>query len=263
MDLLKVSATLSAWYFVTRYLFPDKVNSVTTKLLYKTFAFYSRCKFYLNKISNNIDKKKLYFIKDGRKIFELTITTFEEIRDISQRINDHVYYDFLFYVNRNNYVRYNNLEEFLKNNLVYNSNFVNFINVNLTYNENEYELDLKTDNYYIENNILFDQVFMQYYLLKYYNIIYDDKLDYKIHILDNTFNTIEITNKQYLIIQEPILIMEQEQEQEQEKEKEQEKEQEQLSNDEDCENLDLCEDNIPTHKLQKNTGWFSFLYFPI
>jgi hypothetical protein len=244
MDLLKASATVGISYLITKYLFPEKIEYVTSIFLYKTFEVCSRCKFYFKKISNNIDKKKLYFIKDGNKVLELTISSAHEIQNIYQRIDTELQYDFIFYVNQNNYVRYNNLEILIENFLIYNSNFVNFINVVLTYDNIIYDLDLKTDNYYIENNILFDKAFMQYYMLKYYNIIYNDKTEYKISILDNNFNAIELSKTQFLVIQETNRI--------------EECIPEQLSN--RTEEVDMCGDDIPDHKISNNkTGWFSFL----
>jgi len=239
MDLLKTSVVVGVSYLVTKYLFPENVEYVTTNVLYRTFEVCSGCKFYFNKITNNIDKKKLYFIKDGKQVLELTISSAREI----QNINTEMQYDFLFYVNQNNYVRYNNLEILLENGLSYNNKFINFINVNLFYDDITYELDLKTDNYYIENNILFDKAFMQYYMLKYYNINYDDNVDYKISILDNNFESIELSKTQFLVIQETNRV--------------EERIPYQHSNREE---VDMCSDDIPEYKISNNNGWFSFLY---
>jgi hypothetical protein len=254
MDLLKISAGLGVSYCATKFFFPIEVKTLTNYLLYKSFCVYSGGKYYIkriaNKITNNMDKKKLYFVKNGIKVLELTISTMDELKEFEKRINDDIEYDMLFYVNRNNYVRYNKLEDFLNCKLIYNCDFVNFINVILSYADKEYELDLKTDNYYIENNVLFDNIFMQYYLLKYHDIIFDNKIEYTIKILDNNFQEMELTNKQYLIIQETNKI----------EDVIDDKGSDKGSDKSSSDNLDMCADEIPRNELSQNTGWFSFMY---
>ena len=254
MDLLKLSFGIGISYCASKFFFPIEVKSLTNYLLYKSFCIYSGGKYYIkritNKITNNIDKKKLYFFKNGVKVLELTISTMDQVRELEKSINDDIEYDMLFYVNRNNYVRYNTLENFFNYNLLYNCDFMNFINVTLAYDGNEYELDLKTDNYYIENNLLFDKFFMQYYLLKYHNIIFDNNIEYTIKILDNNFQEIELTNRQYLIIQETNKI----------EDVIDDKGSDKGSDKSGSDNLDMCADEIPNNELEQNTRWYSFIY---
>ena len=72
MDLFKTSVGIGLSYCVTRFFFPYEVKLLTNFILYKSFVVYSGCKFYAkkisNKIANNIDKKKLYFIKNEIKL---------------------------------------------------------------------------------------------------------------------------------------------------------------------------------------------------
>ena len=239
MDVIKWSVSLSISYLILKKLFPSTVKCIQSNVLFKSFKLYSNCRQYIKNIIT-INTKKLNFIKNGNLNLELKINNLEDIVDLSERIKRDISYDMIFYIDNNNYIRYDCLDDLIKNNLQYNDDLINFINIKIEYDDNTFTINLKNNNnYYIENNILFDKKFMKYYFNKYLNIDFDDKISYKIQILDNKFEELKLTNENYLIIgkQNSIKTIEK-------------------KIDEDS--IDMCTDTVPSTQITQKLSWFSY-----
>jgi hypothetical protein len=87
--------------------------------------------------------------------------------------------------------------------ILYETSNVKFISVNLTYNTNEYTIDLKTDeyNHYIVDNVL-NKDFFKYYLTNVLQIKIEDEFDYKVTIIDQDANFIDLYPKDVLVFKE-------------------------------------------------------------
>ena len=66
--------------------------------------------------------------------------------------------------------------------------------------ECKYSIDFKKDNYYIENNILFDQIFIKYWCKEMLRIKLDVNVDYEVSFFDNDMAHHIIKSNQYILI---------------------------------------------------------------
>jgi hypothetical protein len=66
--------------------------------------------------------------------------------------------------------------------------------------ECKYSIDFKKDNYYIENNILFDQIFIKYWCKEMLRIKLDVNVDYEVSFFDNNMAHHIIKSNQYILI---------------------------------------------------------------
>ena len=198
--LASIPLLIGVTYLFLKKTYPNKICNIRNNIVWQILKLYSNCKFYLTKLKFKYAKKKIIFIEDSCELLKLTINDLEEIKELKSRIEEDIDYNFIFFVNNNDYIRYNNIDELIENNFDYNSSSIQFINISLDYNDIKYNINLKKNNFYIENNILFDKEFMKYYCKKNLKLNYDENINYTITILDNDCNKIDIKNDSYIII---------------------------------------------------------------
>ena len=87
--------------------------------------------------------------------------------------------------------------------ILYDVSNIKFISVNLTYNSTVYPIELKTDSYnhYIVNNVL-NIDFFRYYLTNILKIQIEDDFEYKVTIIDQDANFIDLYTHDILVIKE-------------------------------------------------------------
>lgn len=66
-----------------------------------------------------------------------------------------------------------------------------FIQVELTENENTTDILRDLNPFFIKNNIVLDQIFLEWFIYYYYNRVLDD--NYTLHIIDKEVNIISLT----------------------------------------------------------------------
>jgi hypothetical protein len=89
-------------------------------------------------------------------------------------------------------------------NITFNLSNLKFIAFQLYYNENTYPIHLKSEmeNYYVVDNVL-NRDFFKYYIKNILELfINNDTFDYKLIIIDNNANLVELSSSQALIIGE-------------------------------------------------------------
>jgi len=108
-------------------------------------------------------------------------------------------YDLVFYKDcNNNFVRlrYNNINTFK----TFNISNIKFLDIKLSYEGTVYKIEFGEDNYYINGNVLFDRVFISWFIKHKYNIDLDDSKDYRCTIMDNDVNMITINKYNSIVI---------------------------------------------------------------
>lgn len=96
-------------------------------------------------------------------------------------------------------------------NLPYPSNF-SFLDINILNNGEKYNIDFGENNFYIQGNIIFDKLFLQWYLKQYHRVELAE--EYTCNIMDNdvafiTLNSkshIHILKDKYIIVSEEIAV---------------------------------------------------------
>ena len=162
-------------------------------------------KYYNYFIDNFLDYQFKYIIMDKNyKITEIHRARLDQILDYILELN----FDYMIYLSNNNYTIYNDVSKIDIESVIMNrfDNYksksqVYFLNIILLYETIEYEIIFdRNNNYYIEDNILFDDKFMIFYCKQYLNLDIDLKKDYTITILDNCCQIIELHNDKYIKI---------------------------------------------------------------
>ena len=140
-------------------------------------------------------------IKDGNEVKECTI---DKLKLLAETIND---YDLVLYNERhtssnkykNNILRLNK-SRIENNDVTYNISNIRFINIQIIYKTNKYNVDFSKDNYYINENILFDKAFVKWYLNHAYGVIIEGTEDYTCTIMDQEVNLISLDSSSNIII---------------------------------------------------------------
>ena len=162
-------------------------------------------KYYNYFIDNFLDYQFKYIIMDKNyKITEIHRARLDQILDYILELN----FDYMIYLSNNNYTIYNDVSKIDIESVIFDrfDNYksksqVYFLNIILLYETIEYEIIFdRNNNYYIEDNILFDDKFMIFYCKQYLNLDIDLKKDYTITILDNCCQIIELHNDKYIKI---------------------------------------------------------------
>ena len=162
-------------------------------------------KYYNYFIDNFLDYQFKYIIMDKNyKITEIHRARLDQILDYILELN----FDYMIYLSNNNYTIYNDVSKIDIESVIMNrfDNYksksqVYFLNIILLYETIEYEIIFdRNNNYYIEDNILFDDKFMIFYCKQYLNLDIDLKKNYTITILDNCCQIIELHNDKYIKI---------------------------------------------------------------
>lgn len=71
-----------------------------------------------------------------------------------------------------------------------------FLQVELEDGENKIDIHEHISKYYVENNVIFDEVFLKYYMKKWYNS--EISSDYKVNIIDKNIQLLSFKNDTYL-----------------------------------------------------------------
>ena len=183
---------------------------------YKKINFYKIPIKIIKYLKNNKNKDKnkkieeLIFIKDGE---EKVIYNLLNNNIIENKLNENIFnignldVDFLIYNNNNNIIRLKNISEFF--NVRENGFTIKrklFLSLKLIYFKkdeempNELNIDLKQYNYFIENNILLDYLFIKWYSKKYFNLEIDKNDDYHFILLDNSIKEYKLNKLNKIII---------------------------------------------------------------
>lgn len=72
--------------------------------------------------------------------------------------------------------------------------------VTIENNEDKYELDIKDDNYYINDNMIYDTPFIKWILREQHDIVLDDNDKYTIHFFDEDMCEVELSKTEALCI---------------------------------------------------------------
>ena len=83
-------------------------------------------------------------------------------------------------------------------NIFDNENIKIFLQVQLEQFNTKTDIHEHLPKFYLNDNILLDTVFLQWYLYKFYNIILSK--EYKLHIIDNNINIFNISNTESTLI---------------------------------------------------------------
>lgn len=169
---------------------PIRCQNIVTNIGYHSVYFVSYMQIYLrnlklisyitNKYTNLIEYKN----QDDNQLLILILNNSHYIKILTNK-ND----PFDKSINKNIYLTQNETYELSE---------VHFIDLSLVYNNNTYPIALKTNtfNFYIVNNNI-DRYFVEYYMKHFLNLSLpiDVSIDYKLDIIDNNANLVELTNK--------------------------------------------------------------------
>jgi hypothetical protein len=210
----------------------NKIKSILEPTIlsisYNSIYYYSCCQIYFNKFvtyTNVIYKTTVEWLNylglthkeiNPECIFEIynngnleekiLLYNYIDNCDLKLPINEDNSYDLILAYDTNNNIKsidkLHNIEFPIK--CPFGTSDIKFIAVELIYNNISYPIQLKTDtiNYYIVGTIL-NKHFFKYYLLNILNIKLDDNnIDYKLIIIDNNVNMVEVTPDQSIIIKD-------------------------------------------------------------
>lgn len=141
-------------------------------------------------------------IKDGNLVKECTL---DQLKLHIETINK---CDLILYKDRyipSDKYTYNILRldknKLLNNDFTYNESNIRFINIQIFYKAKKYNVDFSKDNYYINNNVLFDRAFVKWYLNVSYGVFIDGSEDYTYTIMDQEVNFISLDSSSKIIIE--------------------------------------------------------------
>ena len=191
---------------------------------YKKINFYKiplKIIQYLKKNKNkdkklNVEVKELIFIKDGEEeiIYDINknIIIKNNLRENLFQISNYQH-DFLIYNDNNNLIRLNNIGEYF--NIQDNGYVIKrqlFLSLKLIIKKSneitlEFNINLKSLNFFVENNKILDYPFIRWYANKSLNLELDKEDYYYFILLDNNikeyklnkYNKIVITNEYFII----------------------------------------------------------------
>ena len=182
----------------------NKVIILLNNIYYLLIKFYTYFIFYSNRLYNKLKKNKkiqnLIYVKSNIEFDDKNV-----IIDYDFIIYKHLLDDLLTYnLFTKNY--FNNNYELHKK--IFLSNYkpqlteYKFILAKLFYNNKEYDITniIKNKNnyFYVENNKIFDKIFMEWFCKRFLNIQYDSSM--YIEIYDNLMNKHQIYSNNYIIL---------------------------------------------------------------
>lgn len=182
----------------------NKAIILLDNIYYLLIKFYTYFLFYSNRLYNKFKKNK-----KNKKIQNLIyVKNYIEFDD-----NNVIFdYDFIIYKYLlDDLLTYNLFTKTHFNNInkkIFLSNYqpqiteYKFILVKLFYNNKDYDITniIKNKNnyFYVENNKLFDKIFMEWFCKKFLNIDYDSSM--YIELYDNLMNKHQIYSNNYIIL---------------------------------------------------------------
>jgi hypothetical protein len=167
---------------------------------------YTYAYIVLYKISNFLtftnNTVVITFIKDGIEVKHCTLDQFKlHIDTVST-------YDLVLYKEKlltSDKYKYNvlrlNKHSIITSDFTYNISNIRFIDIQIIYKSIKYSIDFSKDNYYIVGNILFDIVFIKWYLKRAYGVILEDTENYTCTIMDQDINFIYLDSSNKIIIE--------------------------------------------------------------
>ena len=190
-----------------------KIINLLNNLYYLFIKIYTYYIHYSKKLYDNL------YIKFNKNTYKNTYkNNFFYVKDASEYKYNNVIldYDFIIYkylvediqtitiFNKNNFNNMNNIDKnILFKNYIPKLTEYKFILVKIFFNDNIYDITniIKNKNsyFYIENTILFDKYFMNWFCKKYLNINYDSSM--YIELFDNLMNKYIINNNNYIILE--------------------------------------------------------------
>ena len=189
------------------FLFIDKSNDYKYT---KTFAFnvfwllnYLKLNYdtnvepcFKNLCSKNIPHT-VYFIKNGAPLHTLYSDTSLNLNTFIEPIEKYNNYEFILYKTLNcqetyDLIRYNETPETLS----YTKSNVKFLASELTFKNTTFEIDKSLGDYFVKDNIIFDNSFMTWYMRQKYNV--DLSSEYTVNVINSDFDVINLSSKQYI-----------------------------------------------------------------
>ena len=187
------------------YYNKEYCKNMLMNVLWKTTRKYHEISIYLEELTSGsvlqqesliemTNKESLFVLQYNNKTKEETISNIDDYNNLEKTLN--------FLVKNDLYKTIDNLqsiktEDLLKENFDKTDNIFISVEVNLK----ESNIDITTDikRFYVINNNILDQTFIEWFLKKFNNIDLNDE-HYTISIIDNNVNMIELKNNQYIII---------------------------------------------------------------
>ena len=202
------------------YFYPKQLKRVTMRLGWNAMELCAKAEIYATRMYNqyvptllarNSPQQIIKFICDGDEIRTYTINEFMKKRnDIKQ---EQLNYDFILYetpiIKKDEYakydnyiIRYENIDDvlYIEYTSVLKCFELNMIQITINESETPITLDLGRDQYMMSGNILFDRVFLKWYLNKYCNTLLDSTDKYIITFIDHDMNYITLQDYCYLLI---------------------------------------------------------------
>jgi len=155
------------------------------------------------------EEQHITFIRNGKEIAHMSHNDFFQTTEFPS-------YDFVIYNIDNNLIRYNdvNLLKQQGDDIQFVKSSVKFLTVEISifsdaYDnqyDNQFTISFEGDNFYIENNILFDKPFIKWYLNKYHNFDIDINtpggFNYTVNLIDDNIKCITLTDDECIILTE-------------------------------------------------------------
>ena len=210
--------------FLYKYIranYPNETLHLIQQSVWFTLKVETQLEISLNRINrylNNNIWKPLYsliypineelhitFIKNGKEIAHISHNDFLQTTEFPD-------YDFVICNLDNNIIRYNdvNLLKQQGDDIQFVKSSVKFLTVEISIfgddYDNQFIISLEGDNFYIENNILFDKPFIMWYLNKYHNFDIEintpGDFNYTVNLIDDNIKCITLTDDECIILTE-------------------------------------------------------------
>ena len=213
-------------------LYPKKFKQKVTNISWYSVKFYHKAGLYIKELFNYGDDK-IYFDPESSESSESSESEEEEddyiiLEGLSEdKIETYklyenqnvekVVYDLLYLVciedKKECYKQINN-DEIVKDYFDYEIQKFSpkpseklhrqFLQIEIVYDkDSKYDIHEYISRYYIEGNVLFNPVFMNYYMKKWYNFDEDhNEIDYKINIIDKDIKLLNLVKGDYLVLTE-------------------------------------------------------------
>jgi len=150
------------------------------------------------------EEEEPFIFLDGFKSNEIESLKIYENNDLDMKT-----YDLLFlehFDNEKKYYKQLNLDENISKYFEYELKLLprQFLQIEVIYDDDEkYDIHEYISKYYVEGNILFDPLFMNYYMKKWYNVDYDhNDVNYKVNIIDKDIKLLNLEKNVHLLLED-------------------------------------------------------------
>ena len=203
------SCGMGILYYFDKELASNIVGHVSWNMVKLYHYLNSKCnktkERYKQRVNTIINSKKMKAIDEVKFIgYTHKNNNIYETVDLD---NEYIYdnsFDIMFLEYKNKFkrilsqddIKYHNKDSLT--NIFDNKNVKIFLQVQLEQFNTKTDIHEHLHKFYLNDNMLLDTIFLQWYLYKYYNIILSD--DYKINIIDNNINIFNLSSNEYTII---------------------------------------------------------------